>query len=186
MGELEDGSGERTDSEPTTGATPTGATRDALKFFFSEDGSFFREFLLYEIVVGIDALSRDALRTLALSLGLRQVPAPFRALVPKLDPKERKVIDNIQQLVAFFIGANDLETLDGLVNEGTGSLLLDASRNPEVRSLLTELAPNMRTFGAEIVVRLSEKVAARLVRYAADEVLGPGVRQPKQLQTTVG
>ena len=35
------------------------ATREALQFVLSADGSFFREFLLDEAVKGIDALSRD-------------------------------------------------------------------------------------------------------------------------------
>ena len=39
-------------------------TREALKFFFSDDGAVLREFVLDEISAGVDALSRDALREL--------------------------------------------------------------------------------------------------------------------------
>ena len=53
----------------------------------------FRQFLLDDIVAGADALSRDAARSLALSVGLNGglVPGAFRALAPKLTEQDRKV-----------------------------------------------------------------------------------------------
>lgn len=61
---------------------------------------------LGQVVTGVDALSRDALRTLALSVGLRgaAVPGPLRALAPKLSATDQKVVENIQRLLSFFLG----------------------------------------------------------------------------------
>jgi hypothetical protein len=62
--------------------------------------------LLSQVVTGVDALSRDALRTLAVSIGLRgnSVPGPLKALAPKLSAKDQKVVENIQRLLSFFLG----------------------------------------------------------------------------------
>lgn len=83
------------------------AARDALKFFFDDDGAVFREFVLGKIIIitntffantntttdtidevcnGVDAISRDAARELFVRLNIRGnlVPPLFRALAPKL------------------------------------------------------------------------------------------------------
>ena len=44
------------------------AAREALKFFFSDEGALFREFLLDEVCDGVDALSREAARELFISI----------------------------------------------------------------------------------------------------------------------
>jgi aarF domain-containing kinase len=43
---------------------------------FSPEGSFFREFLMDELVKSIDALSRDQLRALLSTLGLQNAALP--------------------------------------------------------------------------------------------------------------
>ena len=45
------------------------STREALRFFFSNDGRLVREFVLEEVCNTVDALSRDATRELLISLG---------------------------------------------------------------------------------------------------------------------
>ena len=92
--------------EDESSSSRASAARESLRFLFSDDGVFFREFLLEEIVSGVDALSRDASRSLAVSLGVRGalVPGAIRALAPELTDKDRKVIDNIQRLLAFLLG----------------------------------------------------------------------------------
>ena len=45
--------------------------RDALTFVLSPEGSFFRDFLLDEIVKGMDAISRDQVYTSPPGLGRR-------------------------------------------------------------------------------------------------------------------
>jgi len=196
-------------SAAQTAAQTADSARDALRFLFSEDGDFFREFILDELVNGVDALSRDAARTLALSVGLRGalVPAPLRALAPKLTPVDQKVVENIQRLLNFFLGASgsgagspaatfggvrDLFSggagFDGAAGRsGFAAQLFAASRSggggsagaTEARRqaaalapVLAEYAPAMQRFGTQIVGRLTEKLAARLVRYTATEVFG--------------
>ena len=108
------------------------AARESLRFLFSDDGVFFREFLLEEIVSGVDALSRDASRTLAVSLGVRGafVPGALRALAPELTDKDRKVIDNIQRLLTFLLGGDGAAS--GAVGTGAaiGNTLAEAFLQP--------------------------------------------------------
>lgn len=49
----------------------SGAAREALKFVLSEEGAFFREFLMNELVVSIDGLTRQQLALVAERLGLQ-------------------------------------------------------------------------------------------------------------------
>ena len=60
--------------------------REALRFFFSDQGEVFRGFLLDEVVSAADALSREAFAELTVTLGLggRPLPAALRALAPPL------------------------------------------------------------------------------------------------------
>lgn len=64
------------------------STRVALKFIFSQEGVWFREFLMDELVKSVDALSRDQAAQVVRQLGLSglQVPVflPFasKSMVP--------------------------------------------------------------------------------------------------------
>ena len=106
--------------------------RQALKFFFSEEGDLLREFLLDEISNGLDALSRDALRDLLLRLGLlsstagvirQELPGAglaqwwLTALSPELTPQDRQRVDGLMRLVTFFAGDSS----------SSSSLLFDSS-----------------------------------------------------------
>lgn len=53
-----------------------GRLREALRFVFSPEGAFFREFIMDELVKSIDALSREQLAALVLRLGLEGVRLP--------------------------------------------------------------------------------------------------------------
>jgi hypothetical protein len=99
-----DGMGNNDINAATSGnqADKSASVRDALKFFFSPDGQFFRDFLLDETVKGVDALSREGLRELAATLGLRGsplVPPVLKAMVPRLNEQDRK---QVRPAVALF------------------------------------------------------------------------------------
>ena len=64
------GSSSASSNESPAGGPPDdSSTREALKFFFSNDGRLVREFVLEEVCNTVDALSRDATRELLISLG---------------------------------------------------------------------------------------------------------------------
>ena len=67
--------------------------REALNFIFSDEGKFFRDFMLEEIVNVVDASGRDAVNELLKRVGLRNVPLPsfFQALSPALNEQDRRV-----------------------------------------------------------------------------------------------
>ena len=55
-------------SNSNSNSNSNSAAREALKFFFSDEGALFREFLLDEVCDGVDALSREAARELFISI----------------------------------------------------------------------------------------------------------------------
>ncbi|MEW5317018.1 MAG: hypothetical protein WDW38_008351 [Sanguina aurantia] len=84
--------------------------REALKFIFSPQGAFFREFIMEELVKSIDALSRDQLAAVVLQLGLQDVSIPLLLpgakrstipLSPSLTSEDRKVVENVSKIFAF-------------------------------------------------------------------------------------
>lgn len=82
------------------------ALRESLKFFFSDEGFLFREFVLEELTSGVDAISRDAAREIVMQLGIPgdRVPSVFKLIAPKLNEEDRKVVDSVVKLVRFFLG----------------------------------------------------------------------------------
>jgi len=163
--------------------------REALNFFFSEDGEIFRGFLLDEVVRAADALSREALAELALTpaaSALSRLPTPpgtrtlFRALSPPLTEADRKVVTSIRKLANFFLGDLDLSAVDDAAvsaNSNNPQLLRALAPDPESirtgRALLPVLRENqeqMRGFGVQIVGRLTELQTARALGWARDAV----------------
>jgi len=140
-------------------------TRDALKFFFNDDGKVFREFVLDEVSNGVDAISRDAVRELFIRLNIRgnTVPPLFKALAPKLTDDDKKVVDSITKLVNFLSGDFSLATTN---NDPASRIRTLQSLIPTLR----EFAPNMRTFALQIISRLVEKSTSRLLRATADQI----------------
>lgn len=138
------------------------STRDALRFMLSNDGTVFREFMLDEAVKSIDALSRDQLRTLVVSLGLGNtlVPIPFPgtrpfSLAPTVSEEDRVVITNLDKLLSFLLGRDvdgKSSTVDPLSTAAMAQELL-----PIMPGVAAELLP-------ELTQRLVSRISARLVR----------------------
>jgi len=183
--------------DPTKAGPDTDAdsstVREALRFFFSPEGAAFREFLLEEVAGVVDALGRDAVRELAVVAGLDGLPVPslFRALSPKLSASDRTTVDQLQKLVRFLLG--DLEVVaEGSSATSPAEIPKDATRMERARKLfggglsaedarsserlralvpvLGEYAPQLREFGAMLVVRLTEKSISRGLNWATDRI----------------
>ena len=146
------------------------SVRESLKFFFSDEGLLFREFVVDEITNGIDAISRDAVRELFLRLGIRgsRVPVIFKSMAPKLTSSDRKVVESLIKLLNFFSG-RDLNDANGSSSQFINSLLTTVT-NPGNRNKLIamiptfrEFAPNMRQFGLEVTRKLTIKGTVRLI-----------------------
>ncbi|XP_055813836.1 uncharacterized protein LOC129883240 [Solanum dulcamara] len=142
-------------------------TRAALAFLLSDKGNFFREFLLDEIVKGIDALTREQLVQIMAYLGIgnaipvfSMVPAAFvpirpAALVPYVTEEDKIILNNVQQIIQFL-------TAGTASNQG-----LEGASVPRV---IQELLPVLPGLSAkvlpEILSRLTSRVMARLIRDA--------------------
>ena len=121
---------------PTDAEAAASTAREALRFFFSDDGAVFRGFLLDEVVRAADTLSRAALARLAatpVAGALDALPAPpglgglkrlnkqlLESLAPTPTAEEEKVVASIRKLIAFFAGDLDLEA-EAAAGEGGGS-----------------------------------------------------------------
>jgi aarF domain-containing kinase len=158
--------------------------REALGFFFSDDGQVFREFLVEEVVAAADALSREALQNLILTApgrALDRLPQPgfvraFNrevrdALAPKPTESDAKVLSSIRRLLDFFLGDLDVASTDQAAVLASSnspavlrSLVPDQAALARGRALLPILQENqqdMRAFGLQIVGRLVELQTSR-------------------------
>ncbi|KAF3789536.1 Uncharacterized protein EJ110_NYTH17988 [Nymphaea thermarum] len=140
-------------------------TRAALAFLLSEKGNFFREFILDEIVKGIDAVSRDQLVQIAAAFGI-QGSAPIfgmfptfgplkpRVMLPRITEEDKVSLNNVQMIVKFLTsGTSATRTIGQEVN---------------VLHVAQELLPVLPSISArvlpEVINRLSSRVMARLLR----------------------
>ena len=132
-------------------------SREALKFIFSSEGEFFREFLVDEIVRGIDAVSRLQANSTAKTLGLENTYIPVllpgavkRALPvrPEVSEEDRLVVENVSKILAFLASGKNGQ-LD------TASVVSELM--PVLPELATELLP-------EVSSRLVSRTAARTIR----------------------
>ncbi|KAM3356887.1 hypothetical protein P3S68_023601 [Capsicum galapagoense] len=142
-------------------------TRAALAFLLSDKGNFFREFLLDEIVKGIDALTREQLVQIMAYLGIgnaipvfSMVPSAFvpirpAALVPYVTEEDRIILNNVQKIIQFL-------TAGTASNQG----LEGANVNKVIQELLPVLPGLSAKVLPEILSRLSSRVMARLIRDA--------------------
>ena len=105
------------------------------------------------------------MRELFIRLNIRSnnIPPLFRALAPKLTEDDRKIVDSVTKLVTFLSGDFSLASSD---SDPTSRLRSLQSLLPTLR----EFAPNMRSFGLQIVSRLVEKSTSRLLRATADQI----------------
>ncbi|XP_073223656.1 uncharacterized protein [Cicer arietinum] len=142
-------------------------TRAALAFLLSEKGSFFREFLLDEIVKGIDAVTREQLVRVMSLLGVQNaspifsmVPTigPFKpaALIPTITEEDKVILNNVQKVLEFLTAGSSLSS--------TSSQALN------VPQIIQELLPVLPGISAKVLPdifsRLSSRVFARLIRDA--------------------
>lgn len=134
-------------------------SKEALKFVFSPEGAFFREFLMDEVVKSIDAMSRDQVRQLLRVLGLENLMVPLllpglaRGLIPlapELTAEDKAVVENIAKIANFLAGGSFARS----VNPAALQELL-----PYMPGLATEILP-------ELSRRLLSRIAARAVRDA--------------------
>jgi len=157
--------------------------REALGFFFSDDGQVFRDFLVEEVVAAADALSREALQNLILTApgrALDRLPQPrfvraFNrevrdALAPKPTESDEKVLSSIRRLLDFFLGDLDAAGTDPSPPPNSNSpavlrsLVPDQAARARAVALLPILRENqqdMRAFGLTIVGRLAELQTGR-------------------------
>ncbi|KAL9237822.1 hypothetical protein vseg_012325 [Gypsophila vaccaria] len=140
-------------------------TRAALAFLLSDKGNFFREFLLDEIVKGIDAVTREQLVKVMAVLGIgNSVPimglVPTfglirpAALLPSVTEEDKVILNNVQQIAEFLTAGSSVSRNP---NEG-----IDIAR--VTRDLLPLLPGISVTILPDILSRLSSRVMARLVR----------------------
>ncbi|XVF29165.1 hypothetical protein REPUB_Repub15cG0096400 [Reevesia pubescens] len=140
-------------------------TRAALAFLLSEKGNSFREFLLDEIVKGIDALTREQLVQIMSVLGVRNaapvfsmIPTvgPFKpaGLLPSITEEDRIILNNVQKIIEFLTAGSSISATS---NQGVN-----------VAQAIQELLPVLPGISArvlpEVLSRLSSRVLARLIR----------------------
>ncbi|XP_077229629.1 protein kinase superfamily protein [Tasmannia lanceolata] len=141
-------------------------TRAALAFLLSDKGNFFREFILDEIVKGIDALSRQQLVQIAAALGIgnsapifTMVPvfsslSPAAALLPTVTEEDKIILNNVQKVVEFLTtGSSKTRT---------------TTQEVDIVEVIQELLPVLPGISArvlpEVLSRLSSRVLARFIR----------------------
>ncbi|KAF6256357.1 ABC1 family-domain-containing protein [Scenedesmus sp. NREL 46B-D3] len=157
------GNGRSSSSRPSSSGSTLdsqGRLREAMRFIFSPEGSFFRTFLLDEVVKSIDALSREQLVLLVQRLGLsgarlpvllpgaRHVSVP---LSPHLSVEDRQVVDNVVKIVNFLT---------------KGSL---SGPRPDA-SLVLELLPVLPTVAREVLPQVTSQLISRISARAVREL----------------
>ncbi|KAJ7299863.1 hypothetical protein O6H91_Y130400 [Diphasiastrum complanatum] len=93
-------------------------SRAALAFLFSEQGDFFREFILDEVVKGIDAISREQLQLAVKISGLNKIypvitPFPtwkYLSLMPPVTEEDELVLENVRSIVTFLASGTSSST----------------------------------------------------------------------------
>lgn len=138
------------------------ATREALRFFFSPEGAPFRDFLLDEIVIVVDASSREATQELVRRLGLGNLPVPslVRALSPDLSASDKRMVQQIGTLVQFMGG--DFEGALG----GSGGGAQTQARLRALIPVVREYRQPLQDFSKLLLTRLTEKALSRGLTWA--------------------
>uniref|UniRef100_A0A166H1J6 Protein kinase domain-containing protein n=1 Tax=Daucus carota subsp. sativus TaxID=79200 RepID=A0A166H1J6_DAUCS len=140
-------------------------TRAALAFILSEKGNFFREFLLDEVVKGIDAITRQQLVQVMALLGIGNTAPVFSmvpafgsmrpvGLLPTITEEDKIILNNVQKIADFLTsGASTPRSSNQVEN---------------IRQAIQELLPLLpglsTTVLPEVLNRLSQRVAARILR----------------------
>lgn len=154
-------------SSNTAKSEPQTQTRVALSFLLSDKGNFFREFLLDEIVKGIDAVTREQLVKIASSLGIGNVapvmhivPAfgPIRpvALLPTITEEDKTILNNVQKVVEFLTAGSSIREKP---KEVTDAVQVIRELIPVLPAISAQILP-------EVLSRLTSRVMARLIQDA--------------------
>ena len=142
-----------------------GGARAALSFMFSDAGGFFREFILDEIVKGMDAYSRERAHELSHQFGitrfLEMTGNAERAerLMPRVTEEDRAVLRSLRRVLQFMAGGGS-RGVPAFGSEEMGMLGRDLL--PLVPNVAVQIVP-------EVAARLSSRVTARFIR---DVLLG--------------
>lgn len=147
--------------------------REGLRFFFSEEGEPFREFLLEETVTVVDASSREATQELIRRLGLSNIPTPsfLRALSPEISSNDKRMVEQITKLVQFLGG-----DYDAAIDGGNGNNLgnggnANTARLRALIPIVREYRVPLQNFGKLLLARLTEKNLQRGLNWASERLL---------------
>ncbi|GFP92875.1 uncharacterized protein sll0005 [Phtheirospermum japonicum] len=138
-------------------------TRAALGFLLSDKGNFFREFLLDEIVKGIDAVTREQLVQIMAIFGIGNVTPVFSlvptlgpirtsALLPTITEEDKVILNNVQKIIEFLAAGTAASS-----NQGVNVPRVIRELLPVLPGLSAKVLP-------EVLSRLSSRVLARVLR----------------------
>ncbi|KAL5542543.1 hypothetical protein UlMin_010253 [Ulmus minor] len=140
-------------------------TRAALAFLLSDKGNFFREFLLDEIVKGIDAVTREQLVRIMALFGLGNATPIFSmvptfgrfkpaGLLPSITEEDKVILNNVQKVVEFLTAGTAISRTS---DQGLNVAEVVEELLPVLPSISVKVLP-------EVVNRLSSRVLARVIR----------------------
>ena len=146
--------------------------REGLRFFFSDEGEPFREFMLEEIVTVVDASSREATQELIRRVGLANLPTPsfLRALSPELSDNDKRMVQQISKLVQFLGGDFDGAIGGGNNNLGNGGNATTA-RLRALIPIVQEYRRPLQDYGKLLIARLTEKNLQRGLNWASERLV---------------
>jgi len=151
-------------------STPSGSAMDLL---VSEEGHFFRDFLVDEVVKSIDALTRQQAFLLADVLGLRNafipvlIPGamqPLMPLAPRVTDEDRRIISNMTKVLSFLMG--------GRVSGGGSGENSDGDATQPDQPVLPLPLPLPDIFSMAMAARTANPNAVRDVMSYAPTVAG--------------
>ncbi|KAK9160339.1 hypothetical protein Syun_006680 [Stephania yunnanensis] len=136
-------------------------TRAALAFLLSDRGNFFREFLLDEIVKGIDAVSREQMLQVMAMLGMGNF-GPFFSLISPVGARalERYIATEDKMIM------NHLRLIFTFVTSGLSRNMEAVDVVPVIQELLPVLPGILASVLPDVLNRLSSRVVARVLREA--------------------
>lgn len=144
--------------------------REGLRFFFSEEGQPFREFMLEEIVTVVDASSRDATLEIIRRLGLSNAPTPsfFRALNPVLSKEDKRMVQEITKAIQFLTGDYEGAIEDGSINNDNNLGNGGNAATARLRALIPvarEYRGPFSEYGKLLIARLTERNLQRSLKW---------------------
>merc|ERR1711871_732063 len=150
-------------------------TREALKFFFSEDGQVAREFLLEEVTKSVDTLSRNALWQLAeiTNIPIKSFPGSslLRAVLPEITAADKVVIQNARRLLTFFSMTRSDASSSSISQAQLASNNMNALFNPASLFMPGSLASNRRKLSEVLnTVAVASGDTASTLGISADRV----------------